>query len=312
MRVLAQEIPFVDPLEAFAALGHLPAPVLLDSARVDPALGRWSYVAADPFLLLTSKDGRIRLGDRSLTGDPFAALQRLLRASPLEHDPGAAAVPDRRHRLSGLRSLPSSRAAAGARDRRFALRRPDAGLLRHGCRLRPHRAAGLGDVERVAGNLARTADASPTGAVGRAHRQAGRKAQALDQPSSMAAGPVAAGSPRPAYEAMVQRVVDYILAGDIFQANVSQRFTRRAAARADPFGLYRRLRARNPAPFAAFMDFGDDGDRLGLARALPAAERAARSRRGRSRARARVAPTRARMPRWRPSCWPAKRTAPRT
>ena len=87
MRVLAQEIGFVDPLRAFAAVSTLPSPVLLDSARTDPRLGRWAYVAADPFLMLTSKDGRIRLGERSLTGDPFAVLQRLLRASPIETDP---------------------------------------------------------------------------------------------------------------------------------------------------------------------------------------------------------------------------------
>ena len=69
--------------------------MLLDSARADPRLGRWSYVAADPYLRLTSKDGRITLGERSFTGDPFAVLQRALRALPAGPRPGAAAVPDR-------------------------------------------------------------------------------------------------------------------------------------------------------------------------------------------------------------------------
>ncbi|MFZ1427679.1 MAG: aminodeoxychorismate synthase component I, partial [Geminicoccaceae bacterium] len=57
------------------------------------------------------------------------------------------------------------------------------------------------------------------------------------------------------YEAAVQRVVDYILAGDIFQANLSQRFLAELPAGMDAWGLYRRLRRRNPAPFAAFLDF---------------------------------------------------------
>ena len=61
--------------------------MLLDSARADPRLGRWSYVAADPYLTLTSKDGRITLGERSFTGDPFAVLQRALAHYPLDHDP---------------------------------------------------------------------------------------------------------------------------------------------------------------------------------------------------------------------------------
>jgi para-aminobenzoate synthetase component 1 len=53
----------------------------------------------------------------------------------------------------------------------------------------------------------------------------------------------------------VGRVRDYIVAGDIFQANLSQRF--QSGLPQEPFELYRRLRRRNPAPFAAFLDFGE-------------------------------------------------------
>jgi para-aminobenzoate synthetase component 1 len=53
----------------------------------------------------------------------------------------------------------------------------------------------------------------------------------------------------------VGRVREYIVAGDIFQANISQRFQCRLPEA--PFELYRRLRRRNPAPFAAYLDFGD-------------------------------------------------------
>jgi para-aminobenzoate synthetase component I len=53
----------------------------------------------------------------------------------------------------------------------------------------------------------------------------------------------------------VGRVRDYIIAGDIFQANLSQRFQ---AGTSEPlFDLYRRLRRRNPAPFAAYLDYGE-------------------------------------------------------
>jgi para-aminobenzoate synthetase component I len=51
----------------------------------------------------------------------------------------------------------------------------------------------------------------------------------------------------------VARVREYIRAGDIFQANISQRF--QGACTEPPFELYRRLRRRNPAPFAAYLDF---------------------------------------------------------
>jgi para-aminobenzoate synthetase component 1 len=57
------------------------------------------------------------------------------------------------------------------------------------------------------------------------------------------------------YVEAVSRVREYILAGDIFQANLSQRFE--APLGEAPWSLYRRLRSRNAAPFAAFLDFPD-------------------------------------------------------
>jgi para-aminobenzoate synthetase component 1 len=53
----------------------------------------------------------------------------------------------------------------------------------------------------------------------------------------------------------VNRVREYILAGDIFQTNLSQRFE--APLVEPPWDLYRRLRTQNAAPFAAYLDFAD-------------------------------------------------------
>src|SRR5205823_1034311 len=60
---------------------------------------------------------------------------------------------------------------------------------------------------------------------------------------------------RPGYLDVVARGIEYVYAGDIFQANLSQRL--QASLAGTPFELYRRLRQRNPAPFAAYLDFGD-------------------------------------------------------
>jgi para-aminobenzoate synthetase component 1 len=60
---------------------------------------------------------------------------------------------------------------------------------------------------------------------------------------------------RTAYQHAVARVIEYVWAGDIFQANLSQRLE--APLVGTPLELYRRLRSRNPAPFSAFLDFGD-------------------------------------------------------
>lgn len=56
------------------------------------------------------------------------------------------------------------------------------------------------------------------------------------------------------YLEMVQSAKDYILAGDIFQVVLSQRFTRRFEL--PPFSLYRALRRTNPSPFMYHLKFG--------------------------------------------------------
>src|SRR5881392_457891 len=60
---------------------------------------------------------------------------------------------------------------------------------------------------------------------------------------------------RAGYFDAVARVIEYIRAGDIFQANLSQRLE--APLGDTPLALYDRLRQRNPAPFSAYLDFGD-------------------------------------------------------
>lgn len=52
------------------------------------------------------------------------------------------------------------------------------------------------------------------------------------------------------YEAMVQQVLAHIQAGDIFQANLSTRFSVKADV--DPWQLYQQLQTINPSPFASY------------------------------------------------------------
>lgn len=55
----------------------------------------------------------------------------------------------------------------------------------------------------------------------------------------------------------VRRVLDYLAAGDVFQANLSRAWTARFDADVDPAALFERLRRNNPAPFAGL--FAGDG-----------------------------------------------------
>jgi anthranilate synthase component I len=55
----------------------------------------------------------------------------------------------------------------------------------------------------------------------------------------------------------VRRSLEYIAAGDVYQANLSRLWQGRSSASLDPVSIYRRLRAANPSPFAAIMRQGD-------------------------------------------------------
>jgi anthranilate synthase component 1 len=92
-------------------------------------------------------------------------------------------------------------------------------------------------------------------------------AQLAEVLACVAEAPVAVPSPSFAIEvheedearylAGVSRILEYLRAGDVFQVNLSRRWTARIAASITPADLYARLCARNPAPFAGLMCWGD-------------------------------------------------------
>jgi para-aminobenzoate synthetase component 1 len=57
------------------------------------------------------------------------------------------------------------------------------------------------------------------------------------------------------YVKAVNRVREYVAAGDVFQVNLSQRFE--ADLQIPSYDLYKRLRMVNPAPFASYLNFPD-------------------------------------------------------
>jgi len=63
--------------------------------------------------------------------------------------------------------------------------------------------------------------------------------------------------PRDAVENQILRAVNYIHAGDIFQANISARFSGQLDGDDTPLSLFHRLMARHPSPFAAYLCLGD-------------------------------------------------------
>ncbi|MHA7814339.1 MAG: anthranilate synthase component I [Phycisphaerales bacterium] len=66
--------------------------------------------------------------------------------------------------------------------------------------------------------------------------------------------PLPCNTTREEHAAMIERAKEYIEAGDIFQVVLGHRFQRRASA--DPFDVYRALRAVNPSPYMVYMQTG--------------------------------------------------------
>ena len=105
------------------------------------------------------------------------------------------------------------------------------------------------DVERAYATAVRTIEEVRdvlAGPVPRRERVVGQKREMPTFESNM---------PQAQFEGMVERIVEYIYAGDAFQVVPSQRWS--AAVPVEAFSIYRGLRAVNPSPYMYFLDFGD-------------------------------------------------------
>lgn len=251
------EIDYIDPLKMFTLFAGEPWAVFLDSARVMGHLGRYSFIAIDPFRTLSSKNGRIIYGDKVIYGDPFSILQEelskhsmnpIVDLAPFQGGAAGYFAYDLCHHLE---KLPGS----NLDDMSF-----------------PDMAVGFYDL--VIGfdqHLKRgwiISNGYPEREQGLRHARAQKRCQWLmnrlsDVPelpplpqSVCDADQITSNFSREDYEKAVQRTIDYIYAGDIFEANISQRFSAPLPDGMTPFQLYRRLRTINAAPFAAFINAG--------------------------------------------------------
>lgn len=274
--ILVQELEDApDPSEACARFLDLPFPLLLESALRSERLGRFSYLAADPWLVLRSKgamlEGHSAEGVERLAGDPFAALQAALAQHALDAVPGLPAFQggaagylayDLCHHLERLPSprfddLDLPDLCLGLYDWTIAWDHAlgRTWLFSTGLPLRDPRQSGGRAEARARMVRERLAAGAVTPGAPARDRWASSVRAAGPHISAVSGMPgVSSTFSRAEYLRAVERTREYILAGDIFQANLSQRLE--AGVDDHPFTLYTRLRQRNPAPFAAYFDFG--------------------------------------------------------
>ncbi len=107
-------------------------------------------------------------------------------------------------------------------------------------------------IERLRCRLRGKPRVTPVSSLAQQKARAARRAQAGAR-TPLQEGPFL--MPRKQFEGMVERAKDYILAGDIFQVVLSQRFAR--PVHAAPFTVYRALRSINPSPYLYYLDLGE-------------------------------------------------------
>jgi len=255
------ELP-LSPPEAFELFREKPYCFFLDSGMDAGKLGRYSFVGAGPFLVMKSRGKDIRLisngKENRQSGSPFDILGQLLKEYRLDY----SEMP-----------VPFSGGAVGYLSYdlgRFIERLPSKAVDDLGL---PESYLGFYDLVIAFDNLLGKTYIAANGfpetednrRLQRAHRRIEETRQLLLSSRRTANPPsktnkaksvaLTGGFKHEEYLAAVTRARKYIIDGDIFEVNLSQRFT--ADLDTTPYELYQRLRQINPAPFAAYLGFNE-------------------------------------------------------
>ncbi len=86
-RPFAHPIPYREPLGAFAAFAGEKVAAFLDSAARAGGRGRYSYIAADPILVLTTEGDKTFIDETPIPGGPFDVLEGELKKFRTRNDP---------------------------------------------------------------------------------------------------------------------------------------------------------------------------------------------------------------------------------
>ena len=258
---IAEALPWVDPLAYFSTVAETPYAIWLDTADTRHPAGRYSFIMHDPFETLTLKNPH---------DNPFAQLKTKLAqwqedwAGLEAHWPdsppfkGGAAGLFGYDLVQSLEKLPPHLPPYAVDDTRL----PDMAIgfydlvlgfdhQKHRCFVfstgfPAHGAAERSNLARLKiENLKKTLHGLPK--VPAAHFPASGK---MD-------GYINADIEASIFKSRVQKVIDYIHAGDIFQANLSHRFSGHIASDDTPLTYYARLRHISPGPFAGYANFGN-------------------------------------------------------
>jgi anthranilate synthase component I len=258
------------PVSAFLKLsaGRAGNVFLLESVEGGDQRGRYSMIGLDPDIIWRVFGDACEINRRALVdrrafapcpGKPLEALRALLAESRIEMPPGSPPMAAGIFGYLGYDMVRQMERLAPAKPDPIGV--PDAVLIRPTIMV---------VFDNVRDEISVVTPVRPLPGVGA--RAAYESAQLrLDEivgilegplahvaPSanpSLAAGEAQSNTTEAEFHAMVEKAKDYIVAGDIFQVVLSQRYTSRFDLPA--FSLYRALRRVNPSPYLCYLDFGD-------------------------------------------------------
>jgi para-aminobenzoate synthetase component 1 len=254
MKPFIVELQERNPLAAFAAVEHLPYSLLLDSADLGHKDGRYSFILSHPIETIESKNGVCTLTnwDEQTTRecDPFQILEERLKHW--------------RDNVETVRGLPPFQGgAAGLFGYDLGRGVEDLPQTAKDNKDMPDMAVGIYDSviafdhEKNQSWIITHADDYATarkkqdyilGLVKNAQTPVPEESTHLDWHANFT---------KHEYETVIQKTIDYIKEGDIFQANIAQRFDAELPEGFEPFAHYLRLRESNAAPFACYMNLGN-------------------------------------------------------
>jgi anthranilate/para-aminobenzoate synthase component I len=263
---LVQRLPWslTTPVNAYERIASGPYSFLLESAKEHRSTARYSYVGSDPFLILKAKGPRLEIdrGDKSeaVPGPPITALKNLLDELSI---PKMDGLPPFFAGAVGLFSYDFVRFFEKLpRHAVDDLNCPDLWLMFvDTVVVFDHEDKSLQIIYTPPQNQVLNTDRTTLFERGLDKiKQIEERLTSPFLPARSKRDPIPV--PRPEsnlskvqYMKMVRRCKEYIAAGDIYQANLSQRFS--VPFHQDAWSLYQVLRGINPAPFGGFLQMGD-------------------------------------------------------
>ena len=245
------------PVSAFAKIDNGTPCFLFESAEKNDESGRFSFIGFDPLVLFRSDETK---------SDPLAELQKLMARFQF------VAHPEIPHFAGGAVGYIGYDVVRFFEPTvpihpRDDLKLPEMMfMIARTLLIFDHRFRKL----RLVINAYIDQQISADEAYDRAHRDLEKAIARLNQSVTLSpinaervTKPPAAQSntTRDEFEAMVKQAKEHIVAGDIFQAVLSQRFETKFTGR--PLDLYRALRFGNPSPYMFYLKFSDDFTALG-------------------------------------------------